>query len=150
MNIIFQISSLFLGFAIATQAAINNQLKELLGNDTLLAALISFMIGTICLMGIYLLSGQRFFILTQLQHAKWWMLLGGVLGALFVFGTIWLTPRIGIAALFSLVIFGQITMSLILDQFGVLGLAPRPISLSRFIGALLVLIGSLCINFEKH
>lgn len=150
MNIIYYCSGLFIGLAIAIQSAINNQLRIVLGGSALLAALISFVVGSIFLLGLCLLSSQRFGLLMQLQHANWWMMSGGVLGAIFVFGTTLLVPRLGIAAMLSLIIFGQIIMSIILDKFGLFSLVQREISLTRLTGAVLVLIGTLCVNFDRH
>lgn len=150
MHVIYYAAGLFLGLAIATQSAINNQLKVLLGGSTQLAALISFIVGSLFLALLCLFSGERFALLTQLQHVKWWMLSGGVLGAIFVFGSILLAPRLGMAAMLSLIICGQIMMSLILDQLGLFGLEPRGINLPRLTGVTLVLIGTFCVNFGNR
>jgi transporter family-2 protein len=150
MHLIYYAVGLFLGLAIASQAAINHQLKMFVEGSTQLASLISFIVGSIFLALLCLLSGQRFAVLSQLQQVEWWMLLGGVLGAIFVFGTTFLAPHLGMAVMLSLIISGQITMSLILDQFGLFGLAQRDINWSRLIGVTLVLIGTFCVNFGNR
>ena len=52
-----------------------------------------------------------------------------------------LTPRLGTATLFGFVIAGQILVSLLVDRFGWLGLPQHPLTLSRLVGAALLLAG---------
>ncbi|MDE8743107.1 DMT family transporter [Pectobacterium polaris] len=148
MSFIYYFLAVSVGVAIATQSAVNNQLKSILGGSTMLAALISFIVGTLCLFFLCAASGERFNQLIQLRHCNIGLLSGGVLGAFFVFGTTFLAPRLGIAAMISLVIFGQISMSLLLDKFGLLGLPIREIAPMRLVGVLLVLAGVLCVNLK--
>ncbi len=53
-------------------------------------------------------------------HQEWWKYLGGFLGAFAVFGTILLSPKIGLANMFLLIILGQILTSSVLDHLGML------------------------------
>lgn len=150
MSVIYYILAVCIGVAIATQSAVNNQLKSLLGGSTLLASLVSFVVGGLCLFFLCALSGERFTQLIQLRHVNMWLLSGGALGAFFVFGTTLLAPRLGVAAMISLVIFGQIIMSLLMDKLGFLGLPIRDIAPLRLLGILLVLAGVLCVNLSDR
>jgi transporter family-2 protein len=69
------------------------------------------------------------------------------MGALFVFGTTLLAPRIGVTVMVALIIGGQVLSSLLFDRFGLLGFAVREISLPRLAGVLLVLAGVLLVSF---
>ena len=109
----------------------------------------SFVVGGLCLLGVYWASGQRLSQLALLQNTPWWMLLGGALGAIFVFGSTLLVPRLGLALMISLVVFGQIIMSLVMDHYGWLGVPLREISLTRLLGAGLVLTGVLLVNYGQ-
>lgn len=146
MNIIYYLVAVSLGVAIAAQSAVNNQLKLLLGGSTFLAALVSFAVGGLSLCVVCALSGERLTQLMQLRHINPWLLSGGVLGAFFVFGTTLLAPRLGVAAMISLVIFGQVTMALVMDKFGLLGLPVRDIAPLRIFGIVLVITGALCVS----
>ncbi len=146
MNMIYYLVAVSIGVAIAAQSAVNNQLKSLLGGSTFLAALVSFAVGGVSLCVICALSGERFTQLMQLRNINPWLLSGGVLGAFFVFGTTLLAPRLGVAAMISLVIFGQVTMALLMDRFGLLGLPVRDIVPLRLVGIALVLVGALCVS----
>ncbi|MGQ5524625.1 DMT family transporter [Chitinimonas sp. PSY-7] len=139
--------AVLIGCVVPLQAAVNNQLKGLIGGSTLLAAFVSFAVGTATLGVIAVLTNQRWQGLGGISQAAWWHLTGGLMGAAFVFGTTLLAPRIGVAAMVSLIISGQILSSLLFDRFGWLGLATRELSTPRLIGALFVLAGVLLVNF---
>jgi transporter family-2 protein len=138
-----------IGCMIPTQAAINNQLRSHLDGSTLMASFVSFAVGTLALAIVATLSGQRWQSLAGVAHAKSWELSGGLLGALFVFGTTLLAPRIGLAKMVALIIAGQVLISLVLDHQGWLGLAMREITPPRIIGALMVVAGALLVNFDQ-
>jgi bacterial/archaeal transporter family-2 protein len=147
MQIPYFLLALIIGLIVPLQSAVNNQLKGVIGGSTLLAALLSFSIGTLTLALIALLSGQKWAGLANLGNASWWMLTGGLMGALFVFGTTLLAPKIGVAAMVSLIISGQIIASLLFDRFGLLGLPVREIGSLRILGAVLIAAGVLLVNF---
>lgn len=147
MQLPYFLLALIIGLIVPLQSAVNNQLKGVIGGSTLLAALLSFSIGTLTLALIALLSGQKWAGLANLGNASWWMLTGGLMGALFVFGTTLLAPKIGVAAMVSLIISGQIIASLLFDRFGLLGLPVREIGSLRILGAVLIAAGVLLVNF---
>ena len=147
MNSLYYMAGIGIGLTVAVQSAINNQLKLALGGSTLLAALVSFVVGGLCLLGVYWASGQRLSQLLLLQNTPWWMLLGGALGAVFVFGRTLLVPKLGLALMISLIVFGQIVLSLLMDHYGWLGVPVQELNVTRLLGAGLVLAGVLCVNF---
>ena len=87
MNAFFLPLAFVIGAVVPLQAAINNQLKAVIGGSTVLAALVSFSVGCLALVGVGMLTGQKWASLAQLPRAEWWMFAGGFLGALFVFGS---------------------------------------------------------------
>lgn len=147
MYALYLLLALTIGLIVPLQSAVNNQLKILIGGSTLVAALISFGIGTLALLLIALLTQQKWSGFAQLGQASWWQLTGGAMGALFVFGTTLLAPRIGVAVMLAVIICGQILASLLFDRFGLLGLPVRELSTPRLLGAVLVLIGVLLVSF---
>ena len=138
-----------IGFVIPLQAAINARLRDHLDHSTLLAALVSFAVGTLALAVMAAVTGQRWQALSGVGEAKGWQLTGGLLGAVFVFATTLLAPRIGLAKMAALVIAGQVAMSLVADHYGWLGLAVREVSPVRAGGALLVVAGVLLVNYDS-
>lgn len=76
----------------------------------------------------------------------WYMLIAGVFG-LVLFLTINVTlPRLGGAMMVTLVIIGQLTMGIIIDHFGLLGVTPRPVELVRVAGMLVLVAGAYLIS----
>jgi transporter family-2 protein len=138
-----------IGCMIPLQAAINNQLKGRLDESTLLAAFVSFAVGTLALGIAALVTGQRVAALGNVAGARAGELTGGLLGAFFVFGTTLLAPRIGVAKMVALIIAGQVLVSLLMDRGGWLGLPVRELSATRVAGAILVVAGVVLVNFDQ-
>ena len=72
------------------------------------------------------------------------LIIGGVLGAVYVAVFTLLIPRVGAAAAICLAVLGQVVASLLLDHYGVLQ-AQRPADWTRITGAVLVLLGVLLV-----
>ena len=137
-----------IGCMIPLQAAINARLRDHLDQSTLLAALVSFTVGTLALAVMAVVTNQRWQALGGVAEAKSWQLTGGLLGAVFVFATTLLAPKIGLAKMAALVIAGQVAMALIADHYGWIGLAVREIDPVRAAGAVLVLVGVVMVNYD--
>lgn len=72
----------------------------------------------------------------------WYMLGAGVFG-LILYQSINITlPRLGATTMLALIIIGQLLTGVLLDTFGWLGVAPRPIEATRIIGIVILLIGA--------
>jgi transporter family-2 protein len=135
---------LFAGGMIALQAPTNAMLARA-GGSPVLAALISFAVGTIGLFFAWLVSGNRpgSSAFAGLPAYAW---VGGLYGAIYVAVAAYAAPRIGLAALITIGIAGQIAMALLLDHFGALGLPREPINLGRVAGAALVIAGVVLVR----
>jgi bacterial/archaeal transporter family-2 protein len=136
-----------IGCLIPLQAAINNSLRVTVESGAVFAAFVSFLVGTIILAVMCFATGEKWSSVMKLSNISLWQLAGGLLGAIFVFGTTLLAPRIGVAVMLGLLIAGQMIASLALDRVGFLGLIEREITAARAGGALLVITGVLLINF---
>jgi transporter family-2 protein len=139
-----------IGMGLPLQAAINSSLRDTLRSGSVLAALVSFSVGTVALAAMGLLTGQPFAALAGLPRIAWWQWVGGCLGATFIFGSTMLAPRIGLAAMTTLIVAGQVVMSLAFDRFGWLGIPVRGISWIRLTGAVLLLAGAVLVNFGER
>jgi transporter family-2 protein len=139
-----------IGMGLPLQAAINSSLRDTLRSGSVLAALVSFSVGTVALATMGLLTGQPFAALAGLPRIAWWQWVGGGLGATFIFGSTMLAPRIGLAAMTTLIVAGQVVMSLAFDRFGWLGIPVRGISWIRLTGAVLLLAGAVLVNFGER
>jgi transporter family-2 protein len=130
------------GGCIALQAPINAGLGKSTGNFA--AATVSFAVGTILLAAIVFASGKAGG-LSSATDVQWYYLLGGALGAAYVFSALVLVSEIGAGAVAAATVTGQLTTSVVLDRIGFLGLDREPISLSRVLGVLLLLAGTYLI-----
>jgi transporter family-2 protein len=127
------------GGCIALQAPINAGLGKLTGNFA--AATVSFAVGTLLLAAIVVLSGKAGGI-GDAGHVQWYYLLGGALGAAYVFSALVLVSEIGAGAVAAATVTGQLTTSVLLDRIGFLGLDREPITASRIAGVGLLLAGT--------
>lgn len=129
------------GIAVALQAALNGQLAQGIGGDSLIASLVSFTIGALCLTIITMLRGGIAASLMEIPAQPPWTLFGGVLGAGAVVCYVLLAPRIGLTMLLGLAVAGQLTSSIIIDHYALLGAMERPISPAKLMGYLLMIFG---------
>lgn len=132
------------GAMIALQAPTNVMLARA-GGSPVLAALISFAVGTASLLVVWLASGNRPGP-AAFGALPWYAWLGGLYGAVYVAIAAYAAPRLGLASLVTIGIAGQIVMALWLDHFGALGLPGQPITATRVIGALLVVAGVVLVR----
>jgi bacterial/archaeal transporter family-2 protein len=127
------------GGCIALQAPINAGLGRATGNFA--AAAISFAIGTLLLAAIVAVSGKAGGI-GNVTHVEWYYLLGGALGAAYVFSALVLVSEIGAGPVAAATVTGQLTTSVVLDRIGFLGLEREPITAAKVIGVILLLAGT--------
>lgn len=132
------------GALIALQAPTNALLARA-GGSPVLAALVSFAVGTVALFVVWLLTGNRPGT-AAFTSLRWYAWLGGLYGATYVAVSAYAAPRIGLASLITIGIGGQVAMALLLDQAGAMGLPREPINLGRIAGALLVLAGVVLVR----
>ena len=143
-RILYIVMALALGAVLPIQAAINARLAKTAGNPVM-AAFVSFAVGTIALMLFLILSGQFQFKFVSAQ-SPWWIWTGGLLGTFFVAGIVILLPRLGVVLSFTLVLAGQMFVAILFDQFGWLGVAIKEISPGKIVGAVLLIAGVLLIR----
>jgi transporter family-2 protein len=141
----FIILAIFAGLAMPTQATVNSKLAESVSSP-ILAAFISFAVGTVSLFVYILLTGVPLSNLADSKNAPLIAWIGGFLGAFFVAVMATVVPKIGVALAFSLAIGGQMLVTLLIDHFGWLGVPEKPISLTRIAGAALITIGVVLIR----
>jgi transporter family-2 protein len=144
-NFWFVILALAAGMMMPTQAAINNKLAGHVGNP-ILAALISFAVGTVALFFYVLATGIPVSDIAKATGAPPIAWLGGILGAFFVASAVVLVSKIDVALAFSLIVAGQMLITLVIDHFGLFGVAEKSISPLRVVGAALITIGVVLIR----
>ena len=134
--------AVLIGAILPLQGLVNARLGTHIGGPVV-AAFVSFLVGTVML-GLYLLATRTPITLQGSLKLPAWIWAGGAIGAVYVACFTLLIPRIGAAGMICLAVLGQVTASLLLDQFGILQ-APKPVDGMRILGALLVLAGVLLV-----
>jgi transporter family-2 protein len=132
------------GILLAVQAPTNALLGKASGSP-IVAAFISFLIGTIAL-GAAVLGTSGRLCDPSLKQVPWYAWLGGFYGAFFVAVAAFGAPRVGVGVLLTAAIAGQLAAALVLDHFGMFGLARHPVTLTRAAGLVLVLIGAVLVR----
>jgi len=134
------------GAQLAIQAPINSGLGRTVGK--LPAALVSFLVGLLLLVLISLVSGHlgQF---SSIGDAALPTLFGGLIGAAYVATATITISRIGAGAVAAATIAGQLTCSLVLDQFGWVGVDTIPVTGLRILGAVLLLAGTALVVHRR-
>ena len=127
------------GGLIAAQPVVNAGLGKATGN--IAAALVSFAVGTLVLAVIVSFAGQAGGV-GETFTVPWYYLLGGILGAAYVFSALVTVSSIGAGGVAAATITGQLTTSIVLDRIGFLGLDQEPIGVDRVLGVALLLAGT--------
>jgi len=143
MNIFLIMLALAAGFGIAFQAAINSGLATGLGGQPLMAAMISFAVGTVCLFVIAVFQSDWQATGNNIAHQPLWRWLGGLIGAIFVFSSTLLAPKLGIANMVFLMIIGQLSAGMIIDNYGLLQMPVRSVHWWKFMG-----MGVMCVGLS--
>ena len=141
MFFVYLIIALAAGVALATQSAINTQLAKAMSGEAVIATFISFAVGTIVLFFIAWVKTDLWGNLSAIPSQPWWKLIGGVLGAIVVFTTVLLAPKLGITAMLFFIIVGQLITATTIDHFGLIGMPIREVNITKFIGLIIVAFG---------
>ena len=141
MFFVYLIIALAAGVALATQSAINTQLAKAMSGEAVIATFISFAVGTIALFFIAWIKTDLWGNLSAIPSQPWWKLIGGILGAVVVFTTVLLAPKLGITAMLFFIIVGQLITAATIDHFGLIGMPIREVNITKFIGLIIVAFG---------
>lgn len=141
MFFVYLIIALAAGVALATQSAINTQLAKAMSGEAVIATFISFAVGTLVLFFIAWVKTDLWGNLSTIPSQPWWKLIGGVLGAVVVFTTVLLAPKLGITAMLFFIIVGQLITATTIDHFGLIGMPIREVNITKFIGLIIVAFG---------
>lgn len=143
----FQLLAVLAGLATAAQSRVNGELSITLSNPTQ-AALISFSVGWLALIGISLFNSKLRTGLRRIRKAisegrlQSWQIVGGTFGASFVAVQSFAVPLVGVALFTIAVIAAQTGNSLVVDRLG-LGPARLGITRNRVVAAAVAVVGVL-------
>ena len=81
-----------------------------------------------------------------LATVPWWVFLAGLVGLVFVLAGVTIAPVTGALVFIVCVIAGQLVGALVVDHFGLFGIAVRHVTLARAAGLALVLAGAFLVQ----
>ena len=139
----FILIAIVIGALMPVQAGLNAELGRYLTHPYL-SALTSLSIGAFAVSILVFFNGG-FGALKNLNQVPFHLLLGGLLGAVFVGSSLFLIPRMGATAMIGAFITGQLIGSVAIDHFGLFGLQAYPINYSRAVGLFLLFAGLLLV-----
>ncbi|PJG85107.1 DMT family transporter [Conservatibacter flavescens] len=150
MTISFLLIAFCAGIAMAVQAAINTQLSNAMVGQPIVAALISFATGAVVLFLVCLWKADLVEAINNLPKQPLWKFIGGPLGALVVFTSIFLAPKIGVTNMLFFIIIGQLVTAMLIDHFGLIGMPVRTMDIWKILGLIVILIGLGLFFFGKQ
>jgi transporter family-2 protein len=130
----------FAGGLVAMQAPINSHLGRSVG--TFQAATVSFAVGLVALALIAGIAGGGFGDLGEVRNVPLYYLVGGLLGAVYVTTVLVAVRTLGAGGVTAATIAGQLTMALVIDAGGLLGVAKQPVTGLRVLGVALLAAGT--------
>ena len=138
MNAIFLIILIGLagGVAVGLQSPMASMLTQKLGIFE--SVFIVHIGGALIALIPLLIYGSRF---SQWRSVPWYTLGAGIFGLIVIAAISYMIPRVGVAASITTIVAGQLLVGTILDQFGLLGAAVRPLDVTRLFGLGVVLVG---------
>jgi transporter family-2 protein len=135
------------GGMVALQAPVNSMLGRAVG--TWQAAFVSFAIGTVALGAIAALATGGLGQVADVRHVSWYYLTGGLLGAAYVTTILVAVRTLGAGGIVAATIAGQLAVSVVVDHFGLVGVARHPITLGRVVGVVLLALGTYLVVRDK-
>ena len=135
------------GGFVAAQAPANNVLSKSLG--TFGAASVNFLIGTACILVMTFAFAGGFSGDEGASTPPWYYwVIGGLGGVAIVVTTLVAVRELGAGGVTAAVIAGQLTLSVLLDRVGVLGLEERAVTWEKLLGIALLAAGTVLIVRE--
>lgn len=133
------------GAFIPVMAIVNGKLGKSLG-DPLYAAMILFGLGFMLFsLGAYVF-GKPGLQLASFAGTDPVHYIGGFIVGFYVLSATMLAPRMGVANFIMMAVSSQMVVSVVIDHWGLLGAAVRPLSLSRALGVLVLIAGVVIIQ----
>lgn len=141
MVVFYLVLAVFAGGMLPLQAATNARLADSLGGPVWAAALLGLVLTIVLTLVASTASrgGPR---LDGLDALPWWAWIGGFCGAVLLSVSTALTPLLGAEQMIALIMTGQVLSSIALDNFGLVGLASRPLNLKHAIAGGLLITGA--------
>ncbi len=133
---------LLAGIGIPVLAALNARLGTNIGSPAA-AALILFLVATVCATAVTLITGPSALraVIGQPLH----LFMAGVLIAFYVLSITFIAPTFGVGNAVFFVLLGQLISAALIDHFGLFGAQVQPLTAVR-LGGILVMAGGVALT----
>lgn len=126
------------GIAVGVQAPIAGTMSQRVGGAA--CSLIVHISGAIAAAIILVMRGGEH--IQNWHSLSWYMLGSGVFGVILHLTLSHTIPRLGATTAIVLIIVGQLTIGMLIDQFGLFGVTPRSVDQWRALAAILLVAGA--------
>ena len=133
------------GAGLTMQMAWNSRLRASTGSPVL-TTIISVIVTLLSLVLVWASGATPRGSIPAFASLPRWAWFGGVFAGYYLVASLIAIPRLDAAAVFSLVIAGQMIAALVLDSTGAYGLSQISLSPSRLLGAVLLFAGTALIQ----
>jgi transporter family-2 protein len=144
-NPLYVVAAVAIGACLSLQPPINAVMARALGSS-LLATSISIAISLVLAILVWLICSKGAGDWTQARTLPWWVVVGGIVGVVFVAGGVMVAPVLGVALFFVCVVLGQLLGSTLADHWGAFGTQVKPVNLMKLLGLALVLVGAALVH----
>jgi transporter family-2 protein len=134
------------GLMIPLAVALNARIGQTLKNPLFGAAAIPIA-GLVFIILVMAFTRTEIPSVQEVVSIPWYAWLGGAMVTLYFIIMIFNAPKVGLGFAISLIVAGQLTMSMFLDHFGLLGLPVASFSWGRLAGAISVIAGVALIKY---
>ena len=145
MTAAWMLLAMVMGACVALQGTINASLAARIGTgETLLVNTAIVALGSIIVF--FVLSDPGKLSVSHFLKASWYEYLGGIFGFMIIFLAIVLFPKLGAGLTLSLAIAAQLVLAVVIDHFGLMGIAQHAASLPRLAGVALLIAGATLVK----
>ncbi len=145
MRLLLIVIVFVIGLLQPVQAAMNAEFRRHAAHP-FQAGMLNMYVGAMAITLVLLASRVPPPSLATLMAAPRWALCGGLIGATLVTVMLISAPKLGAALLVAVFIVGQVSSSVAIDHFGMLGMPKREIDWTRILGLGLLLAGVLLVE----
>lgn len=132
------------GGIVAAQAPVNNVLSKKVG--TFGAVSVNFLVGTMLVLVVTFAFAGGIRNVAEVDSPAWYYwVFGGLAGVAIVLTTLITVRELGAGGVTAATIAGQLTLSVVLDRLGVLGLEERAVTWDKLLGIALLAAGTVLV-----
>ena len=135
------------GALVPLQGGSNAALGRALGHP-LWASVASLTVSLLAVLPVLLATRANAPHLGDALQRPLWMWLGGLAGVIYITLALILTPRLGATTFIVCVVAGQMLASLLIDHYGLMGLAQRLATPGRIAGVALIFAGMIVVQWQ--